>query len=81
MIFGKHFLLQAGKRKIERVNFGQMTLNDSAVSLQGLSSDFDPETREFFGNLVFELWIYNAQTSGLVYHERYVDLKLNMTKT
>jgi len=28
MTFGKHFLLQAGKRKIERVNFGQNAGSD-----------------------------------------------------
>jgi hypothetical protein len=64
-----------------RVNFGNLKLNDSTVNLQGLSSDLDPQTREFFGNLFFELWIYDVQTSSFVYHERYVDLKLNMTET
>jgi hypothetical protein len=66
---------------LERANFGYLKLNDYTMSLQGLSSDFDPETHEFFGNLVFELWIYDATTSSFVYHERYVDLKLNMTQT
>ena len=66
---------------LPRVNFAHVKLNDSVVSLQGLSSDFDLATREFFGNLVFELWIYDAPTSSFVYHERYVDLKLNMTTT
>jgi hypothetical protein len=64
---------------LERVNFGHLRLNDAVVSLQGLSSDFNPQTHEFFGNLVFELWIYDASTTSYVYHERYVDLKLNMT--
>lgn len=64
-----------------RANFGSLRLNDATVSLQGLSSDFDSQTREFFGNLVFELWIYDAPTSSFVYHERYVDLKFNMTLT
>ena len=66
---------------LPRVNFGHVKLNDSVVSLQGLSSDFDLATREFFGNLVFELWIYDASSSDFVYHERYVDLKFNMTRT
>jgi hypothetical protein len=66
---------------LDRANLSHLRLNDATLSLQGLSSDFDPQTSEFFGNLVFELWIYNAQTSGFVYHERYVDLKFNMTKT
>jgi hypothetical protein len=66
---------------LQRVNFGYLKLNDSNLSLQGFSSDFDSEKHEFFGNLVFELWIYNGSTSSFGYHERYVDLKFNMTRT
>ena len=65
----------------DRVNFSHLRLNDATLSLQGLSSDFNPQTSEFFGNLVFELWIYDSQTNSFVYHERYVDLKFNMTKS
>jgi len=64
----------------EQVNFNNLRLNDATVSLQGLYSEFDNQTDIFFGNLVFELWIYDSLTSGYVYHERYVDLKLSMTK-
>jgi hypothetical protein len=74
-----NYQLVAENVTLERVNFGHLRLNEAAVSLQGLSSDFNPQTHEFFGNLVFELWIYDAPTSSYVYHERYVDLKLNMT--
>jgi hypothetical protein len=66
---------------LDRVNFSYMKLNNATLSLQGLSSDFNPHTSEFFGDLVFELWIYDAQTSSFVYHERYVHLKFNMTQT
>jgi hypothetical protein len=66
---------------LDRVNFSDLRLNETTLSLQGLSCDFNPQTSEFFGNLVFELWIYNLQTSSFVYDERYVDLKFNMTKT
>ena len=63
------------------VNLDYMKLNSFTMSLEGVSSDFDPQTREFFGNIVFELWIYDEPTSSFAYHERYVDLKLNMTGT
>jgi hypothetical protein len=66
---------------LERANLNRLRLNDITVSLKGLSSDFDPKKREFFGNLFFELWIYNAQTRGFIYHDRYVDLRFNMTQT
>jgi hypothetical protein len=64
---------------VKRANFESMKLNGFTLSLEGISSDFDPQTREFFGNLIFELWIYNEPTNSFVYHERFVDLKLNMT--
>jgi hypothetical protein len=73
------YQLVAENVTLERVTFGSLRLNDATVSLRGLSSDFNLQTHEFFGNLVFELWIYDTSTSSYVYHERYVDLKLNMT--
>jgi hypothetical protein len=66
---------------LERANFDRLRLNEATISLQGLSSDFDSQTHEFFGDLVFELWIYNATMSSFVYHERYADLKFNITET
>jgi hypothetical protein len=66
---------------VDRANFNYLRLNDATLNLQGLSSDYNPQTSEFFGNLIFELWIYDAKTNNHVYHERYVDLKLNMNKT
>jgi hypothetical protein len=44
-------------------------------------SDWNPQTNVFYGNLFFELWIYNSTISDFQYHERYVDLKFNMTST
>jgi hypothetical protein len=64
---------------LDRVNFDYIRLNDAEVSLRGVSSDFDLQTHEFFGNLVFELWILDDSSGRFVYHDRYVDLKFNMT--
>ena len=66
---------------LDRANFSFLRLNNNSFSLHGLSSDFNQNTNEFLGNLVFELWIFDEVSSDFVYHERYVDLKLNMTKT
>ena len=63
------------------VNFHSMTLNDETLSLNGLSSEWNATTSKFYGNLIFELWIYNEAKSNFDYTERYVDLKLNMTAT
>ena len=60
------------------VNFNSLTFNGEALDLKGYSTTWDSNKSVFFGNLVFELWIYNEATDGFQYHERYVDLKLNL---
>ena len=60
------------------VNFTSLTFNGEALDLKGYSTTWDSSKSVFFGNLVFELWIYNEATGGFQYHERYVDLKLNL---
>jgi len=60
------------------VNFNSLTFNGAALDLKGYSTTWDSSKSVFFGNLVFELWIYNGATGGFQYHERYVDLKLNL---
>jgi hypothetical protein len=75
------FSLDYSFDEVTHARLNRLRLNDVTVSLQGMSSDFDPQAHEFFGNLVFELWIYDTRTSNFVYHERYVDLKFNMTNT
>jgi hypothetical protein len=62
-----------------RVKFGNMTLNGAVLDLHGLSSERNATTSIFYGNLIFELWIYNASTSLFQYNNRFVDLKFNMT--
>jgi hypothetical protein len=64
---------------LSRVEFNSVTLNDVTLNLRGLSSEWNATTSRFYGNLIFELWIYNESTSSFQYHERFVDLKLNMT--
>jgi uncharacterized membrane protein len=64
---------------LSEVRFNSVTLNGTAVGLGGLTSVWDAQASRFFGNLVFELWIYNGTLSAFQYHERYIDLKFNMT--
>jgi hypothetical protein len=61
------------------VDFVNMTLNDVVLNLQGSSTTWNASESRYYGDLVFELWIFNATTSVFQYNERYVDLKLNMT--
>jgi uncharacterized membrane protein len=60
-------------------NFDNLTVNGETLKLRGLSSSWNQQVKEFYGNLIFELWIYNGPTVGFQYTQRYVDLKLNMT--
>ena len=60
------------------VNFNSLIFNGETLNLQGYRSARNSTTGVVFGNLVFELWIYNDSTGSFQYHERYVDLKFNM---
>ena len=62
-----------------QVIFNRMIFNNVALNLNGYSAPWDDENRRFFGNLIFELWIYNDTVGGFTYHERYNGLNFNMT--
>lgn len=62
-----------------QANFNSLSVNGETLNLQGYSSDWNPQTNVFFGNLVFELWMYNSTFGNFQYNERFVDLNLNMT--
>jgi len=64
---------------LTKVSFNRLLFNGATLDLTGTSTSRDPEKNVFFGNLVFELWIYEEATGGFQYHERFVDLKFNMT--
>jgi len=59
--------------------FRSLRLTGVALDLKGYSSDWNLLTRRTSGNLVFEVWIYNNAVGGFQYHERFVNLKLNIT--
>jgi uncharacterized membrane protein len=61
-----------------QINFDSLKFNGEILNLQGYSSDWNPQENKFFGNLVFELWIYNSTAGSFQYHERFVDLKFSM---
>jgi len=62
-----------------QVLFHNLTLNDEILGLEGYSATWNGTRTVFFGDLMFELWIYDAQATALGYHGRFVDLKFNMT--
>jgi uncharacterized membrane protein len=60
------------------VFFRSMKFNDATLPLTGFTATYNSTTGVCYGNLVFELWLYNGT---LQYNNRHVDLKFNMTIT
>jgi len=59
------------------VIFNSMTFDGMNINLSGLSSERNPQTDVYYGNLFFELWIYNSTTNTFQYDDRFVSLLLN----
>jgi hypothetical protein len=74
--FSLDYALNETSSKLE---FYSMSLNGVALDLGGYSTVWNARRSRFYGNLVFELWLFDASTSVFQYHERFADLKLNMT--
>ncbi len=64
---------------LSQVNFNQLVLNGLPLSLQGYSTAWNSHRNDFYGNLIFELWIYNGAAGAFEYNDRYVSLLLNLT--
>jgi hypothetical protein len=64
---------------LSRVDVHSMVLNGNLLEIPNCPVVWDVERSGFFGNLFFELWVYNATLGGFRYHERFVSLWLNMT--
>lgn len=66
-------------QRLPQVDFRSLRLNGADLNLENCVSLWDPQSNEFYGQLVFELWIYNSTLNQFEYNERFVDLRLNMT--
>ena len=64
---------------LSKVDVNSIIFNGVNLDLEGFSVTWDSERSGFFGNLFFELWIYNDDAGGFQYHERYSSLWFNMT--
>ncbi len=62
-----------------QVNFKQLTLNNNPININGYSTTWNSTNNDYYEKIVFELYLYNSTTSSFQYHERFVDLRLNMT--
>lgn len=62
-----------------QVEFYSLTLNDVQLDMKNCTAAWGGNINGFFGNLFFELWIYNETVDNFQYHERFVSLRFNMT--
>ncbi len=61
-----------------RLDMQSVTVNSFTIPITSTSLTWDINKGGFYGNLFFELWIYNGTTNSLQYHERYISLWLRM---
>lgn len=63
-----------------QLDMESITINGKATDISSTSINWDTAKASFYGDLIFELWIYNGTTNSFQYHERYLDLWLKMTQ-
>lgn len=62
----------------DTLNMQTITLNGAALNANATTLALNPDRGGFYGNLIFELWIYNDTAGAFQYHQRYVSLWLKM---
>jgi hypothetical protein len=55
-----------------------VTVNGFTLDASATTITYDKDKGGFYGNLVFELYIYNGTTNAFQYHQRYLSLWLKM---
>lgn len=66
---------------VSQVMFYNLTINNLVLDMRNYMTTWNSTNKDFYGNLFFELWIYNSTISNFQYHARFVSLRLNMTTT
>ncbi len=62
-----------------QLNMQNITVNGFSLNLSPTTIAWDPQKAGYYGNLFFELWLFNDTTNAFQYNQRYVSLWLNMT--
>ncbi len=77
------FQYNVNERNSSILDMQAISLNGAVLDVNATSIAKDPITRGFYGNLFFELWLYNDTANAFTYNERYVSLwlKFNTTAT
>ena len=64
----------------DSVFIGWISIND-VVFVVNASTRWDSEYNGFYYQLFFELWLYSGDLQGFQFHDRFVGIWLNMTRT
>jgi hypothetical protein len=57
-----------------RLNMETVTVNGASLGVNATTITWNTAKNGFYGNLFFELWIYNRAANAFEYHQRYVSL-------
>jgi hypothetical protein len=60
------------------LNMQYVYVNGARLDVDSTVITWDSQRAAFFGNLIFELYIYNAESDAFQYHQRFVSLWLLM---
>lgn len=63
---------------INRLEMQTITLNNETISVESTTLALDTTKWGFYGNLFFELYLFNDTTNSMTYNQRYVSLWLKM---
>jgi len=61
-----------------QINMDSLTFDGATLNTNGEVLVYNQDRGGFFGNLFFELWIFNNTSNMFQYHERYLSLWLQM---
>ena len=78
--FSFNYTVDRYNASLRQVKFDTLRFNDLSLDIGKYTAVWDPFARVFFGNLFFELWIYNDSVGDFQYHDRYVGFGFNMTQ-
>ncbi len=74
------FQYQLNGNNINQLNMQNIILNGFSLSLSPTTTiAWDSQRLGYYGNVFFELWIFNDTANAFQYNQRYVSLWLNMT--
>jgi len=74
------FSILEASRRSNSFFIHRICINDVVFSVDS-SSNWDSENRGFYYQLFFELWLYNTTSQSFEYHNRFVGIWLNMTRS